>query len=167
MLVVAVSAPSAFAQTPVNVNFDNAPSGTHFRQANVAPECELTITGTLISADCTGTTLGGVGNTNADLQVDLAATANFVCRNPGNMNIVEPHSDSVTDDDDQTLRATRNGQLTVPVTEVSVSAADAAEQFSCPNRRWTEQFAGFTNVRFTYSLTFAGFDAPVFSLALP
>jgi hypothetical protein len=160
LIVAALAAVPALAQ----VNFDNAPSGTHFRQGEVAPVCDLTQTGTLVALDCTGTILGGVGNTNANLAVTLDATANFVCRNPGNRNIVEPHSDAVSDDLDVTIPSTRNGQLRVPVVDLEISAADAAAEFECPNTRWLEQFQGFSNVSFTYELTFAGFTEPAISL---
>jgi hypothetical protein len=158
MLVVAVSAPSAFAQ----VNFDNAPSGTHFRQGSVAPVCtESTVPTTgAVTVSCTGYTLGGVGNTNADLLLEVTGTADFVCHNPGNENIVEPHSASVGESVEATLVPSRNGQLIVGAQSVTISPEDAAAAFTCPNPRWTEEFTGFSDLTFTYSLTFVGFDAP-------
>jgi hypothetical protein len=158
MLVVAVSAPSALAQ----VNFDNAPSGTHFRQGSVAPTCTETTVPTTgaITVSCTGYTLGGVGNTNADLLLTVTGTADFVCHNPGNDNIVEPHSASVTDSVEATLVPSRNGQLIVAAQSVTISPEDAAAAFTCPNPNWREEFVGFSDVSFTYSLTFVGFEEP-------
>jgi hypothetical protein len=160
MLVVAVSAPSALAQT--TVNFDNAPSGTHFRQGFAVPVCTETAVPTTgaITVSCTDTVLGGVGNTNANLSLTVTGTADFVCRNPGNRNIVEPHSASVGESSEALLVPTRNGQLIVPAQSVTISPEDAAAAFECPNPNWLEVFVGFSDVSFTYSLTFVGFDDP-------
>ena len=94
----------------------------------------------------------------------MTGTANFVCHNPGNDNIVEPHSASVDESVSATLVPSRNGQLIVPAQSVTISPEEAAAQFTCPNPRWREEFTGFSDLTFTYSLTFAGFDAPVISL---
>ncbi len=87
-------------------------------------------------------------------------TANFVCHNPGNDNIVEPHSASVSETTSATLVPGRNGTLVVPEQSVTISPTDAAAQFECPNANWREEFTGFSALSFTYSLTFVGFDAP-------
>ena len=144
------------------VNFDNAPSGTHFRRGSAEPVCTETTVPTTgaVTVSCTTTTLGGVGNTNADLLLSVTGTANFVCHNPGNDNIVEPHSASVDEATSATLVPSRNGQLIVPAQSVTISPEDAAAQFTCPNPRWREEFTGFSDLAFTYSLTFVGFDQP-------
>ena len=143
-------------------NFNNAPSGAHYRQQATEPVCtESTVPTTgAITVSCTGTQIAGVGNTNADLLLDVSGTANFVCHNPGNENIVEPHSDSVSESTSTTLTPSRNGTLVVPPQSVTISPEDAAAQFECPNPNWTEEFTGFSDLTFTYSLTFAGFDDP-------
>jgi hypothetical protein len=155
---------TAFAAVPAlaAVNFDNAPSGTHFRRGSAEPICtESTVPTTgAVTVTCTTTTLGGVGNTNADLVLDVTGTANFVCHNPGNDNIVEPHSASVDESTSATLVPSRNGQLIVPQQSVTISPEEAAAQFTCPNPNWREEFTGFSDLSFTYSLTFAGFDEP-------
>jgi hypothetical protein len=158
MLGVVFAASTAVAV----VNFDNAPEGAHFRRGFGEPVCTETAVPTTgaITVSCTGTTIGGVGNTNADLLLDVTGTANFVCHNPGNDNIVEPHSASVDESVMATLVPSRNGQLIVPAQSVTISPEDAAAQFTCPNRRWREEFTGFSDLSFTYSLTFAGFDDP-------
>jgi len=157
-LVVAVSAPAALAQ----VNFANAPSGTHFRQGSVAPVCTETTVPTTgaVTVSCTGYTLGGVGNTNANLLLTVEGTADFVCHNPGNDNIVEPHSASVEESVEATLVPSRNGQLIVDPQSVTISPQDAADAFQCPNPNWREEFVGFSDLTFTYSLTFVGFNQP-------
>jgi len=143
-------------------NFDNAPSGAHYRKGSAEPVCtESTVPTTgAITVSCTGTQIAGVGNTNADLLLTVEGTANFVCHNPGNDNIVEPHSDSVSETTRTTLTPSRNGTLVVPPQTVSISPEEAAAQFECPNPNWREEFTGFSDLSFTYSLTFAGFTAP-------
>jgi hypothetical protein len=59
MLLVAFSASVALAVT----NFNNAPQGAHYRQGSSEPVCTENVTTNTVS--CTGTTIGGVGNTNA------------------------------------------------------------------------------------------------------
>ena len=158
LLVTALAAVPALAVT----NFDNAPSGAHYRQGSAEPVCTFTTTPTTgaITVSCTGTQIAGVGNTNADLVLTVEGTANFVCHNPGNDNIVEPHSGSVSETTMTTLTPSRNGTLVVPAQTVTISPEEAAAQFECPNPNWTEEFTGFSDLSFTYSLTFVGFDEP-------
>ncbi len=158
LMALALAAVPALAVT----NFDNAPSGAHYRKGSAEPVCRTstnTTTGAL-TVSCTGTRIAGVGNTNADLLLTITGTANFVCHNPGNDNIVEPHSASVTDSTETTLEPSRNGTLVVPQQSVTLSPEEAAEQFECPNPNWREEFTGFSDLSYTYSLTFAGFDQP-------
>jgi hypothetical protein len=150
-----VSASAALAVT----NFANAPSGAHYRSGFGEPVCTTSGTTTL-TVSCTGTQIGGVGNTNAELDLAVTATANFVCHNPGNDNIVEPHSGSVSEETSATLAPSRNGTLVVDAKSVSLTPQEAGAQFTCPNPKWREEFVGFSNPSFTYSLTFAGFDQP-------
>jgi predicted RNA-binding Zn-ribbon protein involved in translation (DUF1610 family) len=156
--LVAFSASAALAVT----NFGNAPSGAHYRQGSAEPVCTSTTVPTTgaITVSCGGTQIGGVGNTNADLSLTVAGTANFVCHNPGNDNIVEPHSASVNEETSTTLTPSRNGTLVVPSQSVTISPEEAAAQFECPNANWIEEFTGFSDLSFTYSLTFAGFTEP-------
>jgi hypothetical protein len=158
VLLVAVTASVALAVT----NFNNAPSGAHYRQGSAEPVCTSTTTPTTgaITVNCTGTQIAGVGNTNADLLLTVEGTANFVCHNPGNANIVEPHSGTVSESTSTTLTPSRNGTLVVPAQTVTISPEEAAAQFTCPNPNWTEEFTGFSDLSFTYSLTFAGFTEP-------
>jgi len=158
LLVTALAAVPALAVT----DFTNAPSGAHYRQGSAEPICTETTVPTTgaVTVSCTGTTIGGVGNTNADLLLAVTGTADFVCHNPGNENIVEPHSASVDESVEATLVPSRNGQLIVPAQSVTISPEEAAAQFTCPNPNWTEEFTGFSDLSFTYSLTFVGFDEP-------
>ena len=158
LMALALAAVPALAVT----NFDNAPSGAHYRKGSAEPVCTSTTTPTTgaITVSCTGTQIAGVGNTNADLLLVVEGTANFVCHNPGNDNIVEPHSDSVSESTSATLVPSRNGTLVVSSRTVTISPEEAAAQFTCPNPNWREEFTGFSDLSFTYSLTFAGFDQP-------
>ena len=144
------------------VDFDNAPSGAHFRKGYAEPVCtESTVPTTgSVTVSCTATQIAGVGNTNADLLLEVEATANFVCHNPGNDNIVEPHSDSANETIEATLVPSRNGTLVVSAQSVTISPTEAAAQFECPNKNWREEFTGFSDLSYTYSVTFAGFDEP-------
>ena len=158
-LGVVASASVASAVT----NFDNAPSGAHYRRGSAEPVCTTStvpITGAT-TVSCTGTEIAGVGNTNANLSLAIVGTANFVCHNPGNDKIVDPHSASVSEETSATLVPSRNGTLVVPEQSVTISPDDAAAQFECPNANWREEFTGFSALSFTYSLTFVGFTEPV------
>jgi hypothetical protein len=103
-------------------NFDNAPSGAHYRHGSVEPVCtESTVPTTgSVTVSCTGTQIAGVGNTNADLLLAVTGTANFVCHNPGNDNIVEPHSAAIEESTQATLVPSRNGTLVVPEQSVTI-----------------------------------------------
>ena len=88
----------AFAAVPAlaAINPAGAPQGAHYRQGFGDPVCTLNTTTDTVT--CTGTQIAGVGNTNATASLSLDIQADVVCRNPGNRNIVEPHSytDTVT-----------------------------------------------------------------------
>src|SRR5215208_2243964 len=105
MTFVGLSAGAAMAVT----NFTNAPSGAHYRQGSAEPVCTTSTVPTTgaITVNCTGTQIAGVGNTNADLSLAVSGTADFVCHNPGNENIVEPHSGSVSESTSTTLTPSR------------------------------------------------------------
>jgi hypothetical protein len=165
LVLAAVAAVTALAVT----NFSNAPQGAHYRQSSAEPACTSTTVPTTgaITVSCGGTQIGGVGNTNANLSLTVEGTANFVCHNPGNDNIVEPHSASVEETTSTTLVPSRNGTLVVPSQTVTISPEEAAAQFECPNPNWREEFTGFSALSFTYSLTFDGFAAPVILITGP
>jgi hypothetical protein len=162
MTLVGLWAGAAAAAT----NFNNAPSGAHYRNGFAEPVCTTTTVPTTgaITVSCTGTQIAGVGNTNADLSLAVTGTANFVCHNPGNDNIVEPHSASISEATSATLTPSRNGTLVVPAQSVTISPEEAAAQFTCPNPNWREEFVGFSALSFSYTLTFAGFTEPAISL---
>jgi hypothetical protein len=142
--------PAASAVT----NFANAPSGAHYAKGSSEPVC--TISG--LNVSCTGTSIQGVGNTNAELNVAVTTTFSGVCHNPGvNSKVVEPFSRSETNTTTAELTPSRNGRLTVPAQ--SASGPDPAD-FTCPNENWDPEVTSAVT-SFVYSLTFVGFEDPV------
>jgi hypothetical protein len=135
----------------------NAPQGAHFAKGSGEPVC--TVSGTTVT--CTGTTIQGVGNTNAEVVLEVTSTVSGVCHNPGrNSKVVEPFSESVTTETSSSLVSTRNGRLIVPAqTTEGTSTEDFLATFTCPNPNWTPEVT--SNVlSFSYTLTFAGFTEP-------
>ena len=159
LLVTALAAVPALAVT----NFDNAPSGAHYRQGFAEPVC--TINEETNSVSCTGTTIGGVGNTNANLNLTTTVAADLTCTNRGG-NLVEPHSATFTDSVEETLVPSRNGQLVVnPVATDPITEEDVLAGFTCPNgKNWTAAVEDLTT-SFTYTLTFVGFTEPAISIS--
>jgi hypothetical protein len=161
LLALALAAVPALAVTTFNSN--TAPSGAHYRQGSSEPVCTPSTdpnTGAL-TVSCTGTTIGGVGNTPANLLLTINADANFTCSNPGSKRmVVEPHSGAVGETDQATLTPSRNGQLIVDARSVTLTPQEAGAQFECPNENWRENFVGFSDPTFSYSLTFVGFNQP-------
>ena len=142
--------PSASALT----DFGNAPSGAHYAKGSSDPVC--TISG--LNVSCTGTSIQGVGNTNAELNLAVTTTFSGVCHNPGkNSKVVEPFSRSETNTTTAELTASRNGRLNVPGQETT--GPDPAD-FTCPNENWDPEVTSAVT-SFEYSLTFAGFTEPV------
>jgi len=152
VVLLGFSAPAQAA-----TNFNNAPSGAHY--ANGASEPVCTVSGATVT--CTATEIAGVGNTNATVSLVVNSTFSGTCHNPGtNRKIVEPFSETETVNNSTTIPSTKNGRLVVPrQSTVGVSQEDFEAAFSCPNPNWDADFTGST-FSFTYSLTFAGFNAP-------
>jgi hypothetical protein len=159
LMALALAAVPALAVT----NFDNAPGGAHYRQGSVEPVC--TINPDDNSVSCTGTTIGGVGNTNADLNLITTVSANLTCTNKGG-NVVEPHSGTFSDSVDADLTPNRNGQIVVGAVETDpITDADILRDFTCPNgKNWTDAIAGTPTTSFSYTLTFDGFTEPAIEI---
>jgi len=168
MLLVALFAAVAWAAvapgtyTPTADSFDsaNAPGSSHL--ASGSPSCTVNADR---SIDCSAYVLGGVGHTNAT--VDLAAnySATIDCFNKGTNknNPVESHTSDFAADSTATVASTKNGQLRVPAQSVSPFSASQV----CPNPNWTPQIraGSLTLNSFTYTLTFAGFSSPYITIA--
>jgi len=84
-------------------------------------------------------------------------TINGVCHNPGNDNIVEPHSQTEEETSEASITPTKNGQLIVPVQETDPAQTS---EFACPNANWRSEVTSI-ETSFEYELTFDGFPEPV------
>jgi hypothetical protein len=153
LMALALAAVPALALT----DFSNAPSGAHYKRGSAEPVC--TVNETTNTVSCTGTTIGGVGNTNADVSLSVTAQADLTCTNRGG-NLVEPHSTTVTDTTTEVEFSSRNGQIRIDPIDEQITEQDVERAFTCPNRNWTEDVQSITITDFTYSVTFAGFDDP-------
>src|SRR5215216_7931267 len=105
LLAVAFAAVPALAAT----NFANAPSGAHYAKGSAEPVC--TLSGLTVS--CTGTTIGGVGNTNATVTLAVTSTFTGTCTNPGG-HLVEPFTEQETTTTTTNVTSTRNGRIVIP-----------------------------------------------------
>lgn len=159
LMALAIAAVPVLAAT----NFNNAPSGAHYKNGSVEPVCTPDFDA--VSVECSGTQIGGVGNMNAVLELTLSADADVVCRNPGSKKqIVEPHSYTDTESITVPLAPSRNGTLIVPGVDASITPSEVDADFQCPNPNWTDEVTNVTLSGFTYTLTFVGFANPVISL---
>ena len=160
LLAVAFAAVPALAAT----NFANAPSGAHYAKGSAEPVC--TLSGLTVS--CTGTTIGGVGNTNATVNLAVTSTFTGTCQNPGSKSkTVEPFTEQETTTTTSVITSTRNGQLIVPAqTATGVSSEEFLADFTCPNENWDATVTG-TSISYAYTLTFAGFTQPAITVTGP
>ena len=164
MLLLAVSASVALAAvppgtyTPTAGSFDpaNAPGSSHLTSGTV--QC---VVNAARDVDCSSYTLGGVGHTNADVNLSANYSATIDCTNHGG-NLVESHTSTFADSSGGTLTSSRNGQLRVPAQSVSAFGAPQV----CPNPNWTPSIrpGTLTLNTFTYTLTFAGFTSPYITI---
>jgi hypothetical protein len=149
LMALALAAVPALAVT----NFNNAPSGAHYRQGSAEPVC--TINQTTNTVSCSGTTIGGVGNTAATVSLSVSATANLTCTNRGG-NRVEPHDSTVSDTTTAREFPSRNGQIVIDPVSERITAGDVTGAFTCPNPNWTEDVQSITVTGFTYTVRFDG-----------
>jgi hypothetical protein len=160
-LLMAVSASVALAVAPGTypgaVNPANAPSSSHLASGTI--QCVVAAN---LDITCSDYVLGGVGHTNADVNLSATYSATIDCTNKGG-NTVESHTAIFSDTSSGTVRSAKNGQLSVPAQ--SVSAFEAPQV--CPNPNWKPSIRAGTLVleSFSYTLTFEGFDAPAVSIS--
>ena len=149
---------AAWAQT-------NGPSGAHFANGSAPPNC--TVDGTQ-SVSCTGTVIGGVGNTNAVAMLSATYSGTVQCKNHGGQ-IVEVKTQTTEGTSSGTLRPSRNGQLVVPpLSTTAPSADDLMKDATCPNGNWTKLLLGGPNLTsYVYTITFVGYTQPFFSKVGP
>ncbi len=143
----------------------NGPNGAHYASGSAEPQCTLNSTQ---DVSCTGTTIGGVGNTNATAILSATYSGTVQCRNRGGQ-IVEVKTQTTEATSSGTLRPSRNGQLVVPPLSTTAPTAQELEnQATCPNGNWTKVLlAGPTLTGFVYTVTFAGFTQPYISIVGP
>jgi len=139
-----------------------APSGTHLKSGEISCACNADG-----SVTCSGFELCGVGNINADVDLESQFTAMVQCRNKGGQ-IVDVKTQPVTDTDTIENLQSRNGCLTVPqLSTERPSNKEFEDRATCPNRNWSKELLGGTVLdTFTYSLTFEGFTCPFASASL-
>jgi hypothetical protein len=156
--------PGTFGPDDGSFNSANAPGGTHL--ANRSPEPSCTVNEDL-SIECNAYTLGGVGNTNATVDLEANYFAIVDCNNPGNNrnNPIESHETTFSAERTFNVASTRNGQLRVSAAEVD----PAAVAQGCPNPNWEPVIREGTLelTDFTYTLTFAGFTSPFITISQP
>ena len=153
-------APAAWAET----NPANGPSGAHF--ATAEPVC--TVDQATQDVSCTGATIGGVGHTNATATLSATYSGTVQCTNHGGQ-VVDVKTQVTDAASSGKLTASKNGQIVVPpLGVVAPTAQQLLANASCPNGNWTKQLtAGPTLANYVYTITFAGFSGPYFSLVGP
>ena len=167
LAIVLVAAAVAGAAVPPGTygpnagSFDsaNAPGSSHLTSGS--PSCTVNADS---SIDCSAYVLGGVGRTDAAVNLAANYSATIDCTNKGG-NLVESHTANFSQTSSATATSTKNGQLSVPAQSVSPFSAPQV----CPNPNWTPTIRGgvVTLDSFTYTLTFAGFGAPYLTISQP
>lgn len=153
---VALAAPAAWAATTINQA--NAPQGTHVQSGT--PDCQIVG----FTVTCSSYDLAGVGRTNATADLSATYSGIVLCTNPAG-NVAPGQTQNPTIETTSGQLSSKNGRLTVPsLASASQATIEAAllQNTSCPNRKWTKsmQSGSIEVVGFTYTLTFAGFNAP-------
>ena len=161
LLATILAAPAAWAETIAA----NGPSGAHYASGFAEPVC--TVDGAL-DVSCTGTTIGGIGNTNATAVLSATYSGTVQCRNHGGQ-IVDVKTQTTEATSSGTLRPSRNGQLIVPPLSTTAPTAQELQNAAvCPNGNWTKLLLGSpTLTSFVYTVTFAGFTQPYISIVGP
>lgn len=160
-LAAALAAPAALADTIAA----NGPSGAHYASGSAEPVCTVD---SAQDVTCTGTTIGGVGNTNATAILSATYSGTVQCKNHGGQ-IVDVKTQTTEATSSGTLRPSKNGQLVVPsLSATAPSTQELENAATCPNGNWTKVLLGGpTLTNFVYTLTFAGFTQPYISIVGP
>lgn len=150
--------PAAWAGT----NYANGPSGAHYAQGYAEPLCTVGST----SVSCTGTVIGGIGNTNATLKLVVTYSATVTCTNRGGTTVAVKTQYPSTSS--QKLRpSAKNGQIIIPAVESAPpDNTDFTSNTTCPNPNWTKAVVdGSVAVDgYLYTLTFDGFTGAFIEL---
>jgi hypothetical protein len=151
--------PGTYTPTSDSFNSANAPGSSHLTSGTV--QCVVDAN---LNINCNPYVLGGVGHTNAtvDLTADYSATIDCFNGGANKNNPVESHTANFSANSSATVASTKNGQLSVPGQSVSPFSA----QQVCPNDNWTPKIrpGTLTLGTFTYTLTFEGFASPYITI---
>src|SRR4029453_13667390 len=100
----AAVAPGTYTPTADSFNSANAPGSSHL--ASGSPSCTVNAN---LSIDCSAYVLGGVGNTNATVNLDADYSATIDCFNKGTNknNPVESHTSDFSAESSVTVASTR------------------------------------------------------------
>jgi hypothetical protein len=139
------------------------PNGAHYAGGYAEPVCS--VSQSPLEVNCTGTVIGGIGNTNAEALLSASFSGTVQCRNHGGQ-VVEVKTQKTTGSSSGPLSPTRNGQLVVPPVGTSApSAADMTANARCPNGNWTKELlGGVTMTSYVYTLTFKNYTQPYISI---
>ncbi len=144
---------------PGAVNPAFAPGSSHLTSGTI---------GCLVSSNldvsCSSYVLGGVGHTNATVDLNADYSATIDCTNGGG-NLVESHTTTTSNSSSASVASTKNGQLSVPSQMVTNPILSAPQ--TCPNPNWTPSIRGGSATLncFTYTLTFQGRSSPAVDIA--
>jgi hypothetical protein len=164
IVAAAFALPAAWAETI----YANGPSGAHYAKGSVEPTCGAVQGGAndkFSYFSCTGTTIGGVGNTNATATLSVTYSGTVQCRNHGGQ-IVDVKSQTTVGTPSLPLYPDRNGQIVVPVLTVQVPTAKTlTEAATCPNGNWTKELqGGVVLTSYVYTVIFSGYTQPFISI---
>lgn len=123
-----------------------------------SPQCHCNADG---STTCSSFQICGVGNTNANANLNNDFSATVKCQNKGG-NIVEVKTQTITASSSAFNIQSRNGCLTVPQLKTSVPSDQSFTQSAtCPNGNWKKILESNTiTSTFSYDVTFNGFTCP-------
>jgi hypothetical protein len=136
---------AALAMLLVALSATTAQGASHF--TGDEPECTFSSPTTV---NCEGSEIAGVGNKDARADLVVTASQTVLCHNPGNDNVVRPHTHSVSGSDSSGEIEPKNGKLQVPALSAS---AGPLGPVSCPNPGWRPEPVGPVTVSFRYTIT--------------
>lgn len=162
-VLLAVAAALALPGAWAAINSAYAPSGAHYANGAGDPICTVD---SAQGVNCTATTIGGVGHTNATVVLSATYSGTVQCRNHGGQ-VVEVKTQKTEGYSVPNLPADKNGQLAVPAMHATApSTQDMLDQATCPNPNWNKELVGGpVLVNWAYTLTFKGFQGPAISLS--
>ncbi|MBL0887054.1 hypothetical protein [Myceligenerans indicum] len=164
ILVPVAGAQAAVSPGTYAATYDdlNAKTGVHLQTGT--PECTVAAD---LTVSCTGYELGGVGNTNADVDLSATYVADVLCNNPAGSknrnNDVEAQQQILNATTSLSNLRAKNGRLDVPPVTVGPDTGTNP----CPNKNWTAEYVNLELVAFVYTLTFKGESGAYITIAQP